>query len=128
VGSLRSSGLLIGSACVLIGLLHAALGTASVPGESADPTVDSRERFYGAVFAGYGVAWVWAARTVPVPVTVVRWLAGVLLAGGLARLVSVGVHGRPHRFQIVLTGIELVLPLPVLWLASVEERADGRQT
>ena len=32
----RGLGLLIGGACVPIGLLHVALGTASVPGESAD--------------------------------------------------------------------------------------------
>ena len=120
----RRLGLLIGGACVPIGLVHVALGTASVPGESADATVDSRERFYGTVFAGYGVAWVWAARAVPLPCTVIRWLAGILLAGGLARVVSLAVHGRPHWFQIVLTAVELVVPLPVLWLTAVEERAD----
>ena len=119
----RGLGLLLGGACVPIGLVHVALGTASVPGEPAEATVDSRERFYGAVFAGYGVAWVWAARTDPLPCTVIRWLAGIMLAGGLGRVASLAVRGRPHWFQIVLTGVELVVPLPVLWLTSVAERA-----
>jgi hypothetical protein len=111
-----------GIACVGIGLAHLALGIASVPGEgAAGATVDSRERFYGAIFCGYGLAWVWAARQVPVPARAVRCLAGILVLGGVGRLVSLAVYGAPHGFQLVLTAIELVLP-PVLWLmAGVDE-------
>ena len=46
-----------GLSCIVIGIYHFALGTASVPGASdANATVDSRERFYSAYFAGYGCA------------------------------------------------------------------------
>jgi hypothetical protein len=46
-----------GLSCIVIGIYHFALGTASVPGASdANATVDSRERFYSAYFAGYGLA------------------------------------------------------------------------
>jgi len=115
---MRGMVLLTGIACVGIGLAHLALGIASVPGEGASgATVDSRERFYGAIFFGYGLAWVWAARQVPVPARVVRWLAGILLLGGVGRLVSLAVYGAPHGFQLVLTAIELLLP-PVLWLMA----------
>ncbi len=47
----------MGVACVVIGLFHLALGVSSVPGEGmAGATVDSRERFYNAIFVGYGLA------------------------------------------------------------------------
>jgi hypothetical protein len=46
-----------GLSCIVIGIYHFALGTASVPGATdANATVDSRERFYSAYFAGYGLA------------------------------------------------------------------------
>ncbi|MCC3774255.1 DUF4345 domain-containing protein [Streptomyces sp. UNOB3_S3] len=55
--------LVMGVASIAIGAAHLVAGAASVPGESfADATVDSRERFYGAIFLGYGVARVYAAR------------------------------------------------------------------
>ncbi|MGW7443989.1 DUF4345 domain-containing protein [Kitasatospora sp. NPDC054795] len=68
----------------------------------AGPTVGGFGRFTGAVFAGYGVAWIRAARQAPVPARAVRWLAAVLLLGGLARVLSIVVDGRPHWFQLVL--------------------------
>lgn len=112
---LRRLAMVNGAACVGIGVVHLLAGTASVPGEGlADATVDSRERFYGAIFAGYGLSWVWAARQTPADERPLRVLAGVFLAGGLGRLLSWKVEGRPHGFQLVLTAIELALPVPFL--------------
>ncbi len=121
---------IIGITCVAIGLFHFVLGIASVPGEgSAGATVDSRERFYGAIFAGYGLAWIWAARQSPVPSKAVRWLAGIFLLGGIGRLLSMVIHGRPQWFQLVLAVIELVLPPLYFWLTTADEKAHlkGRQ-
>lgn len=53
----------------------------------------------------------------------VRWLAGLMLLGGLSRLLSPAVAGRPHWFQIVLTAIELALPPVYFWLSDADERA-----
>lgn len=118
--------LIMGAACVAIGLAHFALGIASVPGEgTAGATVDSRERFYGALFLGYGVAWLWAGRQSPVPATAVRWLAGIMLLGGVGRIVSLVVHGRPQWFQLALTAVELVVPLLYLWLADADEKTHA---
>lgn len=80
----------------------------------------------GAVFAGYGVAWIRAARQAPVPARTVRWLAVVLLLGGLARVLSIVVDGRPHWFQLVLMALELGLAPVYLWLADADARARGR--
>ena len=65
---LRSLAGFTGLSCIAIGVYHFALGTASVPGATdANATVDSRERFYSAYFAGYGFAWLGAARKSPDP-------------------------------------------------------------
>ena len=122
---LRSLALLMGIVCAAIGVFHFALGIDSVPGEgSAGATVDSRERLYGALFLGYGLLWVWAARRSPISATGVRWLSGIFLLGGAGRLLSLAIHGPPQWFQVVLTGIEVVLPFVFFWLASADERAN----
>jgi hypothetical protein len=100
-----------------------AAGIGSVPGEGtadtlAGITVDSRERFYNAIFFGYGVAWVWAARQPVISATAVRWLAGVMFLGGIGRILSMVEYGRPHWFQGPLTFIELALPPVFWWLAG----------
>jgi hypothetical protein len=126
---LRALVLAMGYACVAIGLFHVLLGNASIPGAgSAGPTIDSLGRFFGAIFAGYGLAWLWAARQRPIPATAVRWLAGVFLLGALGRLLSLAVEGWPHWFQVVLTAVEIVLPPLFFWLADAEEKGLCRQT
>jgi hypothetical protein len=117
----------MGVACAAIGLYHVVLGIGSVPGEGtadtvAGVTVDSRERFYNAIFFGYGVAWLWAARQSPIPVTIVRWLAAFMFLGGIGRLISLAVYGAPHWFQIPLTVIELVVPPLLGWLTFTTRR------
>jgi Domain of unknown function (DUF4345) len=120
---LEKLSLTTGAACTGIGLFHLLGGTSSVPGErGAGATVDSRERFYGAIFGGYGLAWLRAGRQSPTDPTEVRWLAGIFLLGGAGRLLSLARTGRPHWFQDVLTGVELALPPVFFWLA---DRSDA---
>ncbi|MEW1753687.1 DUF4345 domain-containing protein [Streptomyces angustmyceticus] len=126
-GVLKWLVLAMGAACVAIGAFHFALGIGSVPGEgAAGATVDSRERFYGAVFLGYGLAWLWAARRSPIPSAAVRLLAGIFLLGGVGRLLSMAVHGPPQGFQTVLAVLELALPPVYFWLAAADERQAAR--
>ena len=120
---LRWLAVAMGVACAAIGLYHVVLGIGSVPGAGtadtlAGTTVDSRERFYNAIFFGYGVAWLWVARQRPIPATLVYWLAGFMFLGGIGRVISMIQYGAPHWFQIPLTVIELVLPPVYVWLAS----------
>lgn len=79
---------------------------------SDDPTVDSHVRFMGAVFAGYGLGWIDAATDEP-DVGRMRALAGLMAAGGIARLATRATLGRPHRFHDALLGIELAAPILV---------------
>lgn len=112
----------MGASSVVIGCYHFAAGVASVPGAAdANATVDSRERFYSAIFAGYGLAWIQAARRLPTSATEVRVLAGVMLAGGVGRLLSIVRNGRPHWFQDVLTGLEFAFPAAFFALTTTNK-------
>jgi Domain of unknown function (DUF4345) len=114
-----------GLSCVAIGVYHFALGTASVPGATdANATVDSRERFYSAYFAGYGLAWLRTARKSPIRAGEVRLLAGLMALSGIGRLISLVHNGRPHWFQEVLTAIEFIVPAAFFGLADADERAE----
>jgi hypothetical protein len=116
-----------GLSCIVIGVYHFALGTASVPGATdANATVDSRERFYSAYFAGYGLAWLAAARRSPIRAGEVRLLAGLMLVSGVGRLISLVHNGRPHWFQEVLTAIEFVVPAAFFGIADTEEKVELR--
>jgi hypothetical protein len=55
----------------------------------------------------------------------VRLLAGVILAAGVGRLISVARNGRPHRFQDVLTTIEFAFPVAFFGLADGQEKAPA---
>jgi Domain of unknown function (DUF4345) len=114
-----------GLSCIAIGIYHFALGTASVPGATdANATVDSRERFYSAYFAGYGVAWLRAARKSPIHAGEVRLLAGLMLVSGIGRLISLVHNGRPHWFQEVLMAIEFIVPAAFFGIADADEKGE----
>jgi hypothetical protein len=122
---LRSLAGFTGLSCIAIGVYHFALGTASVPGATdANATVDSRERFYSAYFAGYGVAWLRAARKSPIRAGEVRLLAGLMAVSGIGRLISLIHNGRPHWFQEVLTAIEFIVPAAFLGIADADEKGE----
>jgi hypothetical protein len=116
-----------GLSCIAIGIYHLALGIASVPGATdANATVDSRERFYSAYFAGYGVAWLRVARRTPIRAVEVRALAGLMLFSAVGRVLSLVHNGRPHWFQDVLTAVEIVVPAAFFGIADADEKADLR--
>jgi Domain of unknown function (DUF4345) len=118
--------LIMGGVCLAIGVFHIVGGVASVPGEAhAGATVDSRERFYGVVFAAYGLAWLWAGRQRELPLALVRGLAVVLFLGGVARLLSFAVYGAPQWFQTVLLVVELVVPVVFVVLTHDERDTDA---
>ncbi len=112
-----------GLSCVVIGIYHFALGVKSVPGAAdANATVDSRERFYSAYFAGYGLAWLGAARRSPIRATEVRLLAGLMLVSAVGRMISLVSNGRPHWVQEVLTAVEFVVPAAFFGMATADEK------
>src|SRR5665811_1699313 len=83
---------------------------------------ESGDRFYGAVFVGCGVAWLWGAMQDPLPAKLFRFLAAIMLLGGMGRVIAFAAEGRPHQMFIGLTVVEFVFPAPVFFLASNRER------
>src|ERR1700743_2440825 len=120
--NLRSPARFTGLSCLVIWISHLVPGTASVPGATdANATVDSRERFYSAYFAGYGLAWLAAARRTPIRGGEVRLLAGLMLVSAVGRVISLVHNGRPHWFQEVLTAVEFIVPAAFFGLAEADE-------
>src|SRR5689334_135420 len=121
---LRASGVII----FLVGALHLTLGLGAdvllgaklSPETIADPALDSQNRFYGVAFTLYGVLFFLCASNVPKYAAVFRCLIWVFFAAGLARLVSIALHGLPPPFVLALLASELVAP-PILawWLSKV---------
>src|SRR5665811_1886055 len=82
--ALKWLAMVAGVACIAIGLAHVLLGTGAAPGVgAANATAESEDRFYGAVFVGYGVAWLWGAMQDPLPAKLFRFLAAIMLLGGI---------------------------------------------
>lgn len=107
---------------IVVGALHLLLGLradlllgARLPPEViSDPALDSQNRFYGTSFALYGVLLRLCASNVVKYATVLRCILGVFFAAGVARLVSIGLHGVPPAPILVLLVTELVAP-PFVW-------------
>ncbi len=125
--TLRVLAMVMGVSCALIGLYHFGLGQASVPGAGASTaTIDSRERFYSAIFFGFGLAWIWAARRTPISSTAIRMLSAVFLLGGVGRLISLAALGSPHWLQIAEMVVEVLLPPVFFLLSAADEKAATR--
>ena len=71
---------LFGAVCCLIALAHIIIGPTSIPsGGPVTATTDSEERFYAALFLGFGVALVWCSRDVRARSEVLSFFAHHLL-------------------------------------------------
>jgi hypothetical protein len=113
---------------LLVGALHLAIGLqadvllgAQLPADViANPALDSQNRFYGVAFALYGVLLWLCATDIVKYAQVLRCVLWVFFAAGIARLVSVAIHGLPPPLVLALLCSELILPpVLVLWLNRV---------
>jgi hypothetical protein len=113
----------VGAVIVLIGCLHVALGLGadklldpSVPTDAVShPSLDSQNRFYGAAFAIFGVLLWMCSTDMTRYADVFRALMIVFFIGGLTRIVSFVVRGRPSLQIIGLAALELAAPPLLLW-------------
>lgn len=113
MSNLRVLARVTGMSCMAIGAVQLIGGVSSEPGMSGDATVDSHVRFMGAMFAGYGLAWLDAAATTEPDLNRMRVLSGLMALGGVGRLATRATRGRPHRFHDVLLVVELMAPIVV---------------
>jgi Domain of unknown function (DUF4345) len=123
-------------ACVIAGLLHllmglnadVLLGAQVSPLTLNDPTLDSQNRFYGVAFTVYGWLLYVCATDLDRYRPVFRCMLAVFFAAGLARLVSVGLHGWPSWPVIGLGAAELMLPVVLAgWDATALKGRTGLQ-
>lgn len=84
-------------------------------GQPVRAAVDGQERDDGAVQVRKGdLVWIRAPRTAQLPAALIRLLAGGLLLGGLARVVSLIDVGQPGVLPTVQIVVEIVIPVVVL--------------
>lgn len=106
----------LGAVAFVAGLVTIFAGTGGMPGDSrATPNVESELRFYSAFWSGFGVLALYAARRPERKPLLLRGLALFLFLGGLARIPAWIASGQPDTPFIVLMGLELALPLFIVW-------------
>ena len=106
-----------GVTAIGISLLHVVLGPASIPGDvPVNATMDSEDRFYAILFLAFGATLLWCVKNVERKALVVYFLMLTFLVGGFARLISIAAVGLPNNFFIVMTVLELLLPLIYAYL------------
>jgi hypothetical protein len=111
----------------LSGLAGMLVGPKTLPGNSQlDSSADSEYRFVNAFwFATAPIIWS-AIPCIEQRTGLVRRLAAVVFAGGVARLISWRTTGRPHSAFIVAIALELVgFPAVMVWQSRVA-RLAGR--
>ena len=105
-------------AFLAVGVLHLWLGVRAdvllgaklAPEALADPALDSQNRFYGVAYGCYGILLYVCATDIGRYAVILDCVLFATFAGGLARMVSMGTHGRPPPLILVLLASELLLP------------------
>jgi len=96
-------------------VLHIALGPRAIPGAVAvNTTMDSEDRFYAIFFLAYGAALLWCSADVERKTGMVLFLSAVFFVGGLTRLLSMAIVGPPNPFFLVMTALELLVPVVIV--------------
>lgn len=117
---------IVGTLHLVLGLGADALLGARVSAEAmTDPALDSQNRFYAVAFTLYGVLLFLCSTDITKYATVLRCVLWVFFAAGLARFVSIALHGSPPP-MIWLLLVGEVLPPPALawWLSRTSIRRD----
>ena len=125
--------IVIAIACLLpliVGAQSIVRGPAAVGGLAAVPAdLDSQFRYLSGIFFALGLAFASCIPGIEARGPRFRLLGALVIAGGLARLVSLIAVGPPSTGHLAGLAVELgLVPLLLLWQASVARRwraADG---
>jgi len=109
----------LGAVPVATGLLAIFGGAESAPGGGPVPaSVDSEYRFVNVFWVAAGLILWWTLRRPLERALVTRVVLAIVVAGGVARVISVLVVGWPHPVYIGAMVVELVVvPLLIVWHA-----------
>jgi hypothetical protein len=118
--NLRRTLYVVGAIPIVTGALTVGLGADSVPAPGdPSPNLESELRFYSVWWIGAGLFLIWVAPRVEERTLELRVFCGLLFLSGLSRVFAALDTDWPSTGQLVLMGIELVLPVVfVLWQAT----------
>ncbi|MGH2685191.1 MAG: DUF4345 domain-containing protein [Actinomycetota bacterium] len=117
---------ILGVVAVSAGGITVLFGADSVVGGgSVSASVDSELRFYATWYVLVGALLLRAVPRVEAEAFTIRAVFVTLFLAGVARVISIIAVGTPHRFLLVLLGLELGLPILLIpWQALVARRRD----
>ena len=123
-----------GLVCVVVGALHVIfglqadqmLGAGLTEITLTNASLDSQNRFYGAQFMLMGgVVWI-SATDLKRHASLLRLAMAVFFIGGVARAISILLHGWPSPIIQALLLTELVLPPAILlWHRAILSRSNS---
>jgi len=121
---------IVGTLHLLLGLGADVLLGAKVPTEvMVDPALDSQNRFYGVALTLYGVLLFLCSTDLSKYATVLRCVLWVFFAAGIARVVSIALHGSPPPpIWCLLLGEVIPPPLLAWWLSAALNRPASQRT
>jgi hypothetical protein len=109
------------------GLVTVFTGTGSIPGDNpVTPNLESELRFYATFWTGFGALAFYAARCPERETMLLRGLALFLFLAGTARIFAWLASDRPDTQFLVLMGLELTLPIFIVWAQARLPRPDAR--
>jgi hypothetical protein len=102
------------------GLLGAILGESMTAEMAFAPSLDSHIRYLSGLLLGIGLAFWDTIPHVERHTTRIRLLTGIVVLGGIIRLIGIVAVGRPGAPMLFAVGMELVVtPLICLWQTRV---------
>ena len=112
---------------IVTGALTVALGADSVPSPGdPSPNLESELRFYSVWWIGAGLFLLWLAPRVEQRTLELRVFFALLFLSGVSRLLAAIDTDWPSTGQLILMGLELVLPVVfVTWQAKVARQVTA---
>ena len=108
------------------GLLGLVLGVELyIPLEGATPKLDSQFRFTSGWDVGLGLVMWWFIPNIERHAGLFRIICFAVFLGGVGRVVAGAVTGSPGFAFIMVTGVELAVPLFIPWQAYVARNSSA---
>jgi hypothetical protein len=118
--------------CALLGLIPIITGVLTIMGlhnpeyrSAGVPmhvVLDSNLRFYGGVWLGLGLAWLWMLPRLHTQTTLFRAISLAIFVGGVGRCIAMFTVGLPPVPFIAFTALDIVgMPLLVVWQNTLRQ-------